>query len=75
MDFEDIDETSDRTAALNKMREKNAREEEWADDIRLEHGTDDRSTSRSSQVGPPLTKTPFIIVTAESKTESVIAAK
>jgi two-component system chemotaxis response regulator CheY len=70
--FQDIDDASDGSAALVRMREKKYGLviSDWnmepmtgydlLKEVRADHG---------------LSKTPFIMVTAESKTENVIAAK
>ena len=70
--FADIDDASDGTAALAKMRDDAIR----PGDLRLEHGADDRLRPAAQvRADPELGATPFIMVTAESKTENVIAAK
>ena len=70
--FEQIDDASDGSAALAKMR---ARKyglviSDW--NMEPMTGFDLLQQVRSD---PSLEKTPFIMVTAESKTENVIAAK
>ena len=70
--FENIDDASDGSAALNKMRTKKYclvisdwnMEPMTGYELLREVRADDR-----------LSRTPFIMVTAESKTENVIAAK
>jgi two-component system, chemotaxis family, chemotaxis protein CheY len=71
LDFEDIGDMSDGTAALHKMREK--KNGLMISDWNMEPMTG----SPVAQVGADrsLTRTAFIIVTAESETENVIAAK
>jgi two-component system chemotaxis response regulator CheY len=71
--FADVDDASDGAAALEKMHAKALR----PGDFRLEHGADDRlrSAARSARRSRSWKSTPFIMVTAESKTENVIAAK
>jgi two-component system, chemotaxis family, chemotaxis protein CheY len=64
--FDDIDDASDGSAALNKLREK--KYGLVISDWNMEPLKEVRSD-------PGLAKTPFIMVTAESKTENVIAAK
>ena len=70
--FQDIDDASDGTSALSKMRQK--RYGLVISDWNMEPmtGYDLLKQVRSD---PGLAKTPFIMVTAESKTENVIAAK
>ena len=70
--FEDIDDACDGSAALNKMREK-----KYAlviSDWNMEPMTG-YELLKEVRADPSLAKTPFIMVTAESKTENVIAAK
>jgi two-component system chemotaxis response regulator CheY len=70
--FVNVDEASDGTAALNMMREKNYglvtsdrnMEPMTGYELLREVRADDRPS-----------RTPFIMVTAESKTDNVIAAK
>ena len=70
--FADIDdardgETRTREAAHEALR---------PGDLRLEHGADDRLRPAAPGARrPELGEIPFIMVTAESKTENVIAAK
>src|SRR5882672_4537303 len=53
-----------------------AREALWPGHLGLEHGADDGyELLKEVRADPGLSKTPFIMVTAESKTENVIAAK
>ena len=70
--FEDIDDAADGSAALTKMREK--RYGLVISDWNMEpmSGYELLKEVRSD---PGLSRTPFIMVTAESKTENVIAAK
>jgi two-component system chemotaxis response regulator CheY len=70
--FEDVDDASDGSAALAKMRGK--RYGLVISDWNMEPmtGFDLLKEVRSD---PGLAQTPFIMVTAESKTENVIAAK
>jgi len=70
--FEDIDDAPDGTAALAKMHEK--RYGLVISDWNMEPmtGFDLLKQVRSD---PKLSSTPFIMVTAESKTDNVIAAK
>ncbi|MGH6771807.1 MAG: response regulator [Xanthobacteraceae bacterium] len=70
--FENVDDASDGTAALTKLRQKN-----YAlviSDWNMEPMTG-FDLLREIRADPALNKTPFIMVTAESKTENVIAAK
>ncbi len=71
--FADVDDANDGASALAKMRCQALR----ARHLRLEHGADERL--RPVAASPRPTRgcgdTPFIMVTAESKTENVIAAK
>src|SRR3979411_1914459 len=70
--FENIDDASDGSAALNKMRGKHYGLviSDW--NMEPMTGYDLLKEIRSD---PNLAGTPFIMVTAESKTDSVIAAK
>ena len=70
--FVDIDDAADGSAALAKMRER--RYGLVISDWNMEPmtGYDLLNEMRSD---PQLGRTPFIMVTAESKTENVIAAK
>jgi two-component system chemotaxis response regulator CheY len=70
--FENVDEASDGTAALAKMRQKSYGLviSDW--NMEPMTGFD---LLREIRADPALNKTPFIMVTAESKTENVIAAK
>jgi two-component system chemotaxis response regulator CheY len=70
--FEDIDDASDGSAALLKLREK--RYGLVISDWNMEPMTG-YELLKEVRADPGLTKTPFIMVTAESKTENVIAAK
>ena len=71
--FEDVDDASDggdrpREAPSEALR---------AGDLRLEHGADDRLRPAAARCATKqeMRETPFIMVTAKSKTENVIAAK
>jgi two-component system chemotaxis response regulator CheY len=70
--FEDVDEAADGAEALAKMRQKKYGLiiSDW--NMEPMTGYDLLKEVRSDT---QLAKTPFIIVTAESKTENVIAAK
>ena len=70
--FEDIDDASDGSAALAKMRERQYGLviSDW--NMEPMTGYDLLQVVRSD---PELAATPFIMVTAESKTQNVIAAK
>ena len=70
--FEDIDDASDGSQALAKMRERHYGLviSDW--NMEPMTGYDLLQQVRSD---PGLSATPFIMVTAESKTENVIAAK
>ncbi|MBI3705921.1 MAG: response regulator [Rhizobiales bacterium] len=70
--FADIDDASDGSAALAKMRERQYGLviSDW--NMEPMTGYDLLKQVRSD---PGLSTTPFIMVTAESKTENVIAAK
>jgi two-component system chemotaxis response regulator CheY len=70
--FEHVDDANDGTAALAKMRERKYGLviSDW--NMEPMTGYDLLQQVRSD---PKLNKTPFIMVTAESKTENVIAAK
>ena len=70
--FEDVDDASDGSAALSKMREK--RYGLVISDWNMEPMTG-YELLKEVRADPGLNKTPFIMVTAESKTENVIAAK
>jgi len=70
--FEDVDEAADGTEALTKMREK--KYGLVISDWNMEPMTG-YELLKVVRGEPGLTKTPFIMVTAESKTENVIAAK
>ena len=70
--FEDVDDASDGSAALGKMRDK--RYGLVISDWNMEPMTG-YELLKEVRGDPALTKTPFIMVTAESKTENVIAAK
>ena len=70
--FEDIDDAADGTAALAKMHEK--RYGLVISDWNMEPMTG-YELLKEVRASTALSKTPFIMVTAESKTENVIAAK
>ena len=70
--FVNIDEASDGTVALAKMRDK--RYGLVISDWNMEPMTG-YELLKEVRADPGLNKTPFIMVTAESKTENVIAAK
>jgi two-component system chemotaxis response regulator CheY len=70
--FEDVDDASDGSAALAKLRGK--RYGLVISDWNMEPMTG-YELLKEVRSDPGLNKTPFIMVTAESKTENVIAAK
>jgi two-component system chemotaxis response regulator CheY len=70
--FEDVDDANDGTAALTKMRQK--KYGLVISDWNMEPMTG-YELLKEVRGDPGLSKTPFIMVTAESKTENVIAAK
>jgi two-component system chemotaxis response regulator CheY len=70
--FEDVDEASDGAVALDKMRDK--KYGLVISDWNMEPMTGYELLTRV-RTDPDLNATPFIMVTAESKTENVIAAK
>ena len=70
--FQDIDDAADGSAALAKMREK--KYGLVISDWNMEPMTG-YELLKEVRLDPGLSKTPFIMVTAESKTENVIAAK
>jgi two-component system chemotaxis response regulator CheY len=70
--FQDIDDASDGSAALDKMRGK--KYGLVISDWNMEPMTG-FDLLKEVRADPNLAKTPFIMVTAESKTENVIAAK
>ena len=70
--FENIDDASDGSAALNKMRGK--KYGLVISDWNMEPMTG-YELLRGVRADDRLSRTPFIMVTAESKTENVIAAK
>ena len=70
--FENIDDASDGSAALNKMRSK--KYGLVISDWNMEPMTG-YDLLREVRAYPNLATTPFIMITAESKTENVIAAK
>ena len=70
--FDDVDEASDGTEALGKMKER--RYGLVISDWNMEPMTG-YELLKHVRADTGLNKTPFIMVTAESKTENVIAAK
>jgi two-component system chemotaxis response regulator CheY len=70
--FENIDDASDGSVALNKMRTK--KYGLVISDWNMEPMTG-YDLLREVRADPNLATTPFIMITAESKTENVIAAK
>ncbi|HRF08802.1 MAG TPA: response regulator [Xanthobacteraceae bacterium] len=70
--FEDVDEAADGTEALGKLRGK--KYGLVISDWNMEPMTG-YELLREVRADPSLSKTPFIMVTAESKTENVVAAK
>ncbi len=70
--FEDIDDAADGSAALTKMQGK--KYGLVISDWNMEPMTG-YELLKEVRATPALSKTPFIMVTAESKTENVIAAK
>ena len=70
--FSDVDDATDGTAALEKMQYK--RYGLVISDWNMEPMTG-YELLKEVRADPGLNKTPFIMVTAESKTENVIAAK
>ncbi len=70
--FDDIDDASDGTMALGKLQEK--KYGLVISDWNMEPMTG-YELLKEVRADPSLAKTPFIMVTAESKTENVIAAK
>ena len=70
--FEHIDDASDGSAALAKLRER--KYGLIISDWNMEPMTG-YELLKEVRADPGLSKTPFIMVTAESKTENVIAAK
>jgi two-component system chemotaxis response regulator CheY len=70
--FEDVDEAADGTEALGKMKER--RYGLVISDWNMEPMTG-YELLKQVRADTGLAKTPFIMVTAESKTENVIAAK
>jgi two-component system, chemotaxis family, chemotaxis protein CheY len=70
--FEDVDDASDGSAALAKLRGK--KYGLVISDWNMEPMTG-YELLKEVRSDPGLSKTPFIMVTAESKTENVIAAK
>jgi two-component system chemotaxis response regulator CheY len=70
--FEDVDEAADGKEALDKLREK--KYGLVISDWNMEPMTG-YELLREVRGDPTLAKTPFIMVTAESKTENVVAAK
>ncbi len=70
--FDDVDEASDGTEALGKMKER--RYGLVISDWNMEPMTG-YELLKHVRADTGLSRTPFIMVTAESKTENVIAAK
>jgi two-component system chemotaxis response regulator CheY len=70
--FENVDDASDGSAALAKMQTK--KYGLVISDWNMEPMTG-YDLLREVRASPELSKTPFIMITAESKTENVIAAK
>src|SRR5260370_2718525 len=70
--FQDIDDAADGSAALARMREK--RYGLVISDWNMEPMTG-YELLKEVRADPGLSKTPFIMVTAESKTEHVITSK
>jgi two-component system chemotaxis response regulator CheY len=70
--FENVDDAPDGTAALAKLRQK--KYGLVISDWNMEPMTG-YDLLKEVRADPALGKTPFIMVTAESKTENVIAAK
>ena len=70
--FQDVDDAADGTAALGKMREK--KYGLVISDWNMEPMTG-YELLKEVRADPALGQVPFIMVTAESKTENVIAAK
>src|SRR5712672_1749113 len=70
--FQDIDDAADGSAALARMREK--RYGLVISDWNMEPMTG-YELLKEVRADPGLAKTPFIMITAESKTQNVIAAK
>ena len=70
--FENIDDASDGSAALNKMRGK--KYGLVISDWNMEPMTG-YELLKEMRADPRLASVPFIMITAESKTENVIAAK
>ncbi len=69
--FEDIDDAADGSVALTKMREKKYGLviSDWSTDMAGEE------LLTEMRADPGLAETPFIMVTPETRTENVIAAK
>lgn len=75
--FNNVDEAMDGTEALAKLKEAKAKEAEFGlviSDWNMEPMTG-LQLLREVRSDDGLKKTPFIMITAESKTENVIAAK
>src|ERR1700739_3309100 len=70
--FENVDDASDGSAALAKIKTRKYRL--VISDWNMEPMTG-YDLLREVRASPELSKTPFIMITAESKTENVIAAK
>src|ERR1700748_3584781 len=72
--FENVDDASDGSEALNKMRTGGKRYGLVISHWKMEPMTG-YDLLREVRADPNLATTPFIMITAESKTENVIAAK
>jgi two-component system chemotaxis response regulator CheY len=70
--FQDVDDANDGSTALTKLRER--KYGLVISDWNMEPMTG-YSLLKEMRADPELSHTPFIMVTAESKTENVIAAK
>ena len=70
--FENVDDASDGSAAISKMRDK--KYGLVISDWNMEPMTG-YDLLKEVRADPNLSQTPFIMITAESKTENVIAAK
>ena len=70
--FQDIDDAADGSAALTKMRDKKYGLviSDWSTGQMTGH-----ELLKKLRADPGLSRTPFIMVTPETKTENVIAAK
>ena len=70
--FEDVDDASDGTTALAKLKQK--RYGLVISDWNMEPMTG-YELLKEVRASPELSQTPFIMITAEAKTENVVAAK